>query len=317
MRSLDLIVIHHADAGSTRACVVGAARELDLLERLGPARIIVVDNGPTGEVDDLARADRVEVLAAPRRQGFGANVNLAASRSDAELLLLLNDDASIDAASIEALAEALHSGAGLVGPRILDADRRPAPSAWRFPTVAGVAAFAFRQDGPPWVQSGVGRTSPVDVLTGAVLMIPREIFVDRLGGFDPDYFMFSEDADLSRRLADHGLERLIVPRATAIHTGQGSTAGHERRRDVEQWRSRSIYWRKHHRLAERIAIRILYCGAYAAGAGIALVRGGAGRAARRRARRLLFLARCTLRTPAGPGLRELAAEWVPPPRGRR
>jgi len=315
-RSLDLIVVHHADAASTRACVESELAELERLKGPGPARILVVDNGPTGDLADLARPGAVEVLPAPCRQGFGANVTLAARASEAELVLMLNDDARIDAASIDALADALDArGVGAAGPRILDGDGRPSASAWHFPDLVGVAAFAIRREGPPWVQSGVEGTTPVDVLSGAALMLRRSTFVDELDGFDPDYFMFSEDADLCRRLADRGLRRLIVPAASAGHTGQASTAGHERRRDVEQWRSRSAYWRKHHNAPERAAIRALYSAAYAAGALIALLRGPRSYSARERSRRLLFLAGAALRTPSGPGLAELAADWRPP--GRR
>lgn len=313
MHSLDLIVVHHADAASTRACVENELTELERLKAVGPARMIVVDNGPTGEVGDLSRAGASEVLPAPCRQGFGANVTLAARASQAELLLLLNDDARIDAASIEALAAALDDRqTAAAGPRILDGDGRPTASAWHFPDLAGVVAFALRREDAPWVQSGVGTTSPVDVLSGAALMLRRETFVDELGGFDPDFFMFSEDADLCRRLADRGLRRVIVPAASAIHTGQASTAGLECRRDVEQWRSRSTYWHKHHSAVERAAIRVLYSSAYAAGALIGLLRGPTRTSARNRSRRLLFLARAALRTPSGPGLAELAADWRPP-----
>ena len=311
-RSLDLIVVHHADEASTRGCVEASAAELAELSGLGRSGILVVDNGPTGAVDDLAERDGVDVVAAPRRQGFGANVTFGASRSSADLLLMLNDDARIDAASIERLAAALEEpGVGVAGPRIVDESGSPLPSAWRFPDLAGVAAFALRQGSPPWVQSTGSTTRRVDVLSGAALMTPRELFLGRFGGFDPAFFMFSEDADLCRRMADAGLERAFVPGAVAVHAGQHSTRGLERNRDVEQWRSRSTYWRKHHSPPERAAIRGLYSAAYAIGAAVALARGLGSAAARGRARRLLFLARCALRTPRGPGLEELAAGWSP------
>ncbi|GIK76706.1 MAG: glycosyltransferase [Acidobacteria bacterium] len=311
-RSLDLIVVHHSDAASTRECVAYELAQLSRLEAVGPARVTVVDNGPTGELDNLEQSGGVVVLPAPCRQGFGANATLAARASPAELLLLLNDDARIDAASIDALVTVLDDpGVAAAGPRIVDGEGSPAPSAWRFPSLTGVIAFALRRNGPPWIQSRVEVTTPVDVLSGAALLVRRGTFVDELDGFDPEFFMFSEDADLCRRLADRGLRRLLVPAATASHIGQASTAGHERRRDVEQWRSRSTYWRKHHSALERVAIRGVYAVAYAVGALTALVREPARRSARDRSRRLWFLTAAALRTPPGPGLAELAADWRP------
>ena len=316
MPSLDLIAIHHSGVSSTREFVRTELAELERLSAIGPAQILLVDNGPTGDVAELGELPGVELVPAPGRQGFGANVTFAAQASAADLLLMLNVDARIDAASIEILAHALERpGVGAVGPRIIDPDGRPSPSAWHFPDLLGVACFAVRQERAPWVQSDVSETTAVDVMSGAAMMLRRETFLGELGGFDPGYFMFSEDADLCRRLEDHGLERLIVPSARAVHAGQASTRGHERRRDVEQWRSRSTYWRKHHGLAERAAIRALYSLAYAAGAMLALLRGPRRAAFRRRSRRLLFLAGAAIRTPRGPGLAELAAEWSPPAPG--
>lgn len=310
MSSLDLIIVHHADVASTRECVASELAELGDVAGVGRSRVLVVDNGPTDELDALVQFENVVVLPAPHRQGFGANVTFAARASDADLLLLLNDDARIKAPSISALVAALDDEAvGAVGPRIFDGEGSSVASAWHFPDLVGVVSFALRRDGPPWVQSQVERTTRVDVLSGAVLMIRRSTFVDVLGGFDPDFFMFSEDADLCRRLADRRLHRLIVHAATASHIGQGSTKGFERRRDVEQWRSRSIYWRKHHSPAERAMIRAVYSGAYVVGALAAMARRIARHQARGRSRRLLFLAGAALRTPSGPGLAELAADW--------
>lgn len=308
--TLDLIIVHHADLASTRECVTRELAELVKVEGVAASRVLVVDNGPTDELGELGQFDNVLVLKAPRRQGFGANVTLAAMASDSDLLLLLNDDAIIQAPSISALVAALdYDAVGAVGPRIVDGEGSSVPSAWHFPDLVGVISFALRRGGPPWVQSQVQRTTRVDVLSGAVLMVRRSTFVDDLGGFDPDFFMFSEDADFCRRLADRGLHRLVVPAATATHRGQASTAGYECRRDVEQWRSRSTYWRKHHSRTARTIIRIAYSGSYLIGALVAVLGTVTGTRRRGRGRRLLFLAGAALRTPPGPGLSELAADW--------
>ena len=108
---------------------------------------------------------------------------------------------------------------------MLDESGQRVPSAWRFPDLAGVAAFALRRDGPPWVQSTGGATRRVDVLSGVALMARRDLFLGELSGFDPDYFMFSEDADLCRRLADRDYDRLFVPAASAVHSWARVDAG--------------------------------------------------------------------------------------------
>jgi N-acetylglucosaminyl-diphospho-decaprenol L-rhamnosyltransferase len=60
-------------------------------------------------------------------------------------------------------------------------------------------------------------------------MVRKELF-DRLGGFDPRFFMFMEDTDLSLRVSQDGLRNFVVPSAGGAHAwGQGSRAGRLRR----------------------------------------------------------------------------------------
>ena len=56
----------------------------------------------------------------------------------------------------------------------------------------------------------------VDIVTGCLLLASRPTW-DRLGGFDEDYFMYGEDADLSLRARELGWHPSITPAATATH----------------------------------------------------------------------------------------------------
>lgn len=57
----------------------------------------------------------------------------------------------------------------------------------------------------------------VDFVAGSVLMLRRSAVLQAGGLFDPDYFMFFEDSDLSLRLRRAGYKLAIVPSATAEH----------------------------------------------------------------------------------------------------
>jgi GT2 family glycosyltransferase len=45
----------------------------------------------------------------------------------------------------------------------------------------------------------------------------KKTFWDHLGGFDPQFFMYGEDADLCLRAAKEGAKPIITPDATIIH----------------------------------------------------------------------------------------------------
>jgi GT2 family glycosyltransferase len=48
-------------------------------------------------------------------------------------------------------------------------------------------------------------------------MFVRRAAFDEVGGFDPRYFLYWEDADLCRRLRARGYDVRYVPAATAVH----------------------------------------------------------------------------------------------------
>ena len=78
-----------------------------------------------------------------------------------------------------------------------------------------------------------------------MLLMPRDVF-QRVGGFDPAFFLYLEDSDLCYRLQQNGYGILYVPSATAVHRWGHATRAYRFRRLL--WHHRSV-WRffvKHH-----------------------------------------------------------------------
>jgi hypothetical protein len=67
------------------------------------------------------------------------------------------------------------------------------------------------------------RVREVDIISGCFLLIPRSIWL-ALGGFDPLFFMYGEDADLCHRAERLGARPTITPDATIVHYGGASEA---------------------------------------------------------------------------------------------
>jgi GT2 family glycosyltransferase len=63
-----------------------------------------------------------------------------------------------------------------------------------------------------------GAELPVDVVTGCLLLIDRELW-EELEGFDPAFFMYGEDADLCLRARTLGARPMVTARATIVHYG--------------------------------------------------------------------------------------------------
>ena len=199
--------------------------------------IIVVDSGrPDGPAAWL-RAERPDIVLIELGEnlGFGAANNRGIERSTGRYVLLLNPDAFVDEGCVGELVRFLetHPTAVAVGPRLRFGDGRLQRSCRGFPSVYRVATEylglrTLRRRSPAlnsFYCAGFAHDEArhVDWLTGACLLV-RGAPLRGAGGFDEAFFLYSEEVDLLRRLADQGGETWFDPAAGAVHLWGGVTS---------------------------------------------------------------------------------------------
>jgi GT2 family glycosyltransferase len=193
--------------------------------------LIVVDNDSK---DGSAQAVKAQfpnciLVASKENLGFARANNLAALQTKGKYLLLLNPDTVVLDGAIEKLhAFARENPVNLVyGGRTLYGDHSLNPtSCWRRPTLWSLFCYAmgltsmFRKSAlfnpesyGNWQRDSVRE---VDIVTGCFLMIQKKLW-NYLGGFDQQFFMYGEDADLCLRAFAKGARPIITPEATIIH----------------------------------------------------------------------------------------------------
>src|SRR6185369_2280579 len=64
--------------------------------------------------------------------------------------------------------------------------------------------------------------NPVDVLSGAFMMVKRVVF-EKVNGFDESFFMYGEDIDLSLRITKLGYKNYYLGKICVTHLKGGST----------------------------------------------------------------------------------------------
>lgn len=227
-----LMVLADSGAGALEAARLALASP-DCVE------LIVLDNASTDGVPQrLAQTHagdaRVQVRAMGGNLGFGAAMNRGAELASGDWLLLLNPDCLLQPGTLQRLLDAAGGGA-LVGAVVCDAAGRPDPASWRrAPTLrrvlcmmTGLARLERR-----WpALAGVNRrdalpdaTVSVEALSGALMLLPRALFVS-VGGFDPGYFLHFEDVDLCARLHRTGMPLRLAGGVHVLHAKGGSSGG--------------------------------------------------------------------------------------------
>ena len=207
----------------------------------------------------------MRVLFSAVNLGFGAANNLALEQARGRYLVLLNSDAFLCPGALQLSVEHMdrQPNVGLAGGRLVGRDHSWQPSARMFPSLvsdflvlAGLAhkfpkSRFFGRFDRTWADPS--EPAEVDWVPGAYSIIRAEA-LEQVGFFDPEFFLYSEEVDLCRRIQAAGFKIWYWPDVVVIHIGgessrqiktlEMSSAGAQ----LVRWRMRStlLYYRKHH-----------------------------------------------------------------------
>jgi O-antigen biosynthesis protein len=217
---VSVIIPVHGELAYTLACL----RSITQRAAAAAFEVIVVDDAsPDDSAQALAGIAGLRLIVNPRNLGFIGSCNAGAAAARGEFLLFLNNDTQVTSGWLDALLRcfAERADCGIAGSRLVYPDGRLQE--------AGGLVFA---DGSCWT---TGRFEPrdvplfrcrreVDYVSGASLLIRRDVFV-RAGGFDARYApAYYEDADLAFAVRGLGLRVYYEPASTVIHC-EGISAG--------------------------------------------------------------------------------------------
>ena len=186
--------------------------------------VILIDNGSIEPETLVLRRELearpgIRLLDYPGAFNWSAINNFAASTTDADLLLFMNND--IEARSSGWLAALVEQGqrtdVGAVGARLLYPDET-VQHAGVVLGMQGIAAHLFA--GLPSDRHGYFGWDAIvrsySAVTGACMMVRREVF-EEVGGFDEAMPVAFNDIDLCIRLARAGLRTIYTPHAVLTH----------------------------------------------------------------------------------------------------
>lgn len=257
----------------------GADQLRTSLAALNPVDILVIDNSADAEVRAAAEGAGARYVDAGANIGFARAVNLGVSQAGDRDVVLVNPDAEVSADTVAALVARMHAPGekvAAVAPSLIGPDGAAQQTRWPFPSPSGA-----------WLRAvGLGRlhSDAGGFLVGAVLAL-RATALERLGGFDENFFLYGEETDWERRAVADGWSLVLAEDQTATHIGGGSSAAEWRReiyfhaggeRYVRKWFGR-LGWASY-RLATVLgaAVRVV------------LLRGGRRAQAARRLRLYLY-----------------------------
>jgi N-acetylglucosaminyl-diphospho-decaprenol L-rhamnosyltransferase len=212
---------------NTRELLARCLETIAAVTRGASYEIIVVDNASRDGSADMIRErfPDVRLICNDMNAGFGVANNQGMAVARGRHMLLLNSDTELqpgsDALSALAVFADAHPDAGAVGPKLLNLDGSLQPSWARFPTLASELLGRTVRAWTAW--PGEPGAYETEWLSGACLLVPRAVLA-KTGGFDPRFFMYSEETDWCYRIRRAGYRVAFLERAHLLHLGGGSAS---------------------------------------------------------------------------------------------
>lgn len=205
---ISVIIVTYNSANHIAACLPSV-----LAQRGVTFETIVVDNASSDQTLARLEAFDVNVITSPENLGFGRGNNLGFASSTGRYIYFLNPDARlVQPDGLAKLCAAMDANPpwGMAGTHILDpADHHESPPATEYPAQRHVRRdFSKLPGNIAWI-------------IGASMVVRRELY-EELGGFDPEFFLYSEETDFCLRLRELGFEIGYLSEVAVSHIGSAS-----------------------------------------------------------------------------------------------
>ncbi len=195
--------------------------------------IIILDNNSVdGSADAIfEKFPEIKLIRSNDNVGFAPGNNICAKQVKSEYMLLLNPDTVVLDNAIDKLMQFAEQfpQAGIWGGKTLyDANTLNPTSCWRkmtlwnlFCRTTGLTGIfprssLFNSEAyGDWDRNSI---KEVDIVTGCFFLLKTDLW-NELGGFDPQFFMYGEEADLCLRASRIGYQPMVTNDAAIIHYG--------------------------------------------------------------------------------------------------
>jgi len=223
---LSVVIANRNGVGVLPSCLDSVCRP----QRISLEVIVVDDASADGSRELVARGyPEVRLVELSQNLGFGAASNRGATLSSGRYILFLNNDTIVHTGALEDLVTFADSHPelrfGALGLILRDGSGKAVHSFGSFPSPfqqfrLWTARFFGGYEAKLRRRAINSRLShfPVDYITGAALLVPKAV-LERVGGFDEGFFLYFEDTELQKRMAQAGYGRYVLRGPRIVHFG--------------------------------------------------------------------------------------------------
>lgn len=191
--------------------------------------VIVVDNNSKDGSDIKIKSQFPQVILIKNKKNFGfaKAVNLGIKKSSGSYVFVGNDDLVFEKNSLKNLIDYSQNnpGVGILGGKIF---YKSQPK-----KLCSSGHSMNKWTGNVYPITSSNRIKELDWIQGCALLVPRKV-LDKIGLFDPGYYIFFEDFDLAIRARDAGFKVVCLPEVTFWH-GESLTVDKNKTQKYFHW----------------------------------------------------------------------------------
>lgn len=186
-----------------------------------PCPIIIVDNSCDGllKKENFINDKKITLIETNKNIGFGRANNLAINQVTTDYILLLNPDVIVSTNEIQKCLNHISSDPhiGALGCKLINQNNEVQNSFFTVGSFLTILANNLIID-----KFFPLKKIKKNAIMGAFMLIPKAV-LDKVGLFDPDFFMYAEELELCYRIYKAGYKIVYFDEAQAIHINEGCT----------------------------------------------------------------------------------------------
>ena len=263
---LSIIIINYNLSKEVEDCLNSLLKTLNSQKEFQFEIIIVDNNSPDKKLPETEKKfnqDKIKFYYLDENVGFGKGCNYGFTKAAGNYLCFLNPDTIIREDIFSPIINlfAKDKTIGIIGPKqqvrnpFFDFSAGFYPNIFfEFFNLFGVGVFFEGFLVHLITRIKKNKVLKVDWILGASIFIKAELF-NKINGFDKDYFMFSEEVDLCKRVSNNGFKIVYYPQYSIHHIGSVSGKKDYTLYTIRTYSSKYIYISKHYKFLYKLLMK--------------------------------------------------------------
>lgn len=227
---LSIIILNYNVRYFLEQCVFSVQKALEGID----SEIIVIDNASSDDSCEMMKTKfpHIKLIENQDNLGFPKANNIGVAQANGEYICILNPDTVVAEDTFSKILNTKNwqLNTGIIGCKLIDGagnflpeSKRGVPTPWvAFTKIFGLYKIS-NYFGKYYAQHlSENESGKVDILVGAFMMMKRELYL-KVGGFDENCFMYSDDIDLSYLVLKAGKSNYYFHETSVIHYKGEST----------------------------------------------------------------------------------------------